>query len=401
MSPIHLASLARAAVCNPSVYLGRSLLVLALVVVPVIARHATIAAAESFSVSDPLITKLSSPTTAIVDGRGFRSGVQSVAQAAGVNVWIDRNVDPDRIIAAGKLGPTVYDALAKLAEQNGCRVLVAPNMVVLGRAAWLDQVASMIEQSPKGTSSRSTNDIVWPDLTTPSEALAIVRSVSREKSRQESPTESYQKSPEQLPHDLWPEVSWKDVRFPIAETLVRAQFVDANEGPVRSLSHRYVGLSLETAKEAIASASDSESASDSGLASGSGLASDSGNGPTNEADARTRVRKRGRDIEVLGNAEVHRALMAALVMRAKRDRPAGSTEATFTLTTRARASDILVKLASAGGIVCTIELSAIDVCDQQVTLEAKDATIEELVRMITDQVGASVTFSELGFVVTQ
>ncbi|KAA5547316.1 hypothetical protein FYK55_02665 [Roseiconus nitratireducens] len=204
--------------------------------------------AQSLSISKSMAQRLRESHTGLLDGQSLRDAVRMVAQSdpspdGVINYWIDRKVNPDRAVSPGALGPTRYASLCSIAEAAGAVCFPVDNCVVIGRAEWVDQLAAKFflntaesdnESSAtvgRAAQSRSRTparvDVQWPDLTTPSEALARIRGVR-----------SVERLPEELrrrlPHDLWPETHWQQIRRDVAEDLVLAQFEPAHDVSLRS-----------------------------------------------------------------------------------------------------------------------------------------------------------------------
>jgi hypothetical protein len=163
---------------------------------------------DEFRSKDRFFKQLAQPVALVLEGKPFRETILKVAQQSGVNIWIDRYVDPSRLVAPGQLGPNVYLALAKVAAQQDCVIMPVANAVLIGRPAWVDATAAGLLPTAKTTAKINLD---WQQLTTPRDALSITTG----------------KQPAQtlaLPHDLWPAVSFKAITRPVATNLVLSQF---------------------------------------------------------------------------------------------------------------------------------------------------------------------------------
>ncbi len=163
-----------------------------------------------------LFAKLNSPMTSIVDGRSFRDGVTRITDSIGVNVWIDRHIDPSRVIDSGQLGPTAFMALRSLASNHGCVVMPIRSVVLIGNDGWVDRTAKRLLACSTG----KRIDVSWSQLTTPSEAIEMVAKLD---------ANAIQAKPnplphDPLPHDLWPEIHWKQIESTVAVGLIVSQF---------------------------------------------------------------------------------------------------------------------------------------------------------------------------------
>ncbi|KAA1257794.1 hypothetical protein LF1_02840 [Rubripirellula obstinata] len=161
--------------------------------------------------------------TSIVDGRSFREGITRIADSVSVNVWIDRHVDPSRVIDSGQLGPTAYMALKKLASDHGCVVMPIRSVVLVGRKDWVDFMATALGKASRG----KPVDISWPMLTTPDQALAIVAKADPATIEVVDST---------MEHDLWPAVDWKEIESSVAARLILFQMVKRNGLPAETLT---------------------------------------------------------------------------------------------------------------------------------------------------------------------
>lgn len=181
--------------------------------------------APGISDDSQLVAALSAPMTSIVDGRSFRGGVTRICEAAGVNFWIDREVDPSRIIDSGPLGPTAYASLKQLAADHGCTVYPIRSVVLVGRESWVDTMAEVLLKFASNA-DRPRIDVQWPRLSTPREALAAVNPEREFGDR---------------PHDLWPAVHWQNIDPVVAVLLVEGQLSDRDSPLARSEKRRATG----------------------------------------------------------------------------------------------------------------------------------------------------------------
>jgi hypothetical protein len=169
-----------------------------------------------------MMSALAAPATSIVDGRSFRGGIARICEAASVNFWLDREVDPSRIIDSGPLGPTPYMALKQLAADHGCTVYPIHSVVLVGRENWVDTMGEVLLKYA-GDADRPRIDVRWPRLSTPAEAMAAM-------------------NPElefgDQPHDLWPAVHWKQIDPKVASILIHGQLSDRDSPLSRSEKRR-------------------------------------------------------------------------------------------------------------------------------------------------------------------
>src|SRR5690606_3877003 len=112
---------------------------------------------------------------------------------------------------------------ARAAEPLGLQAAAAGNVVLLGRPAWVSELAGAILALP--AEFRQDADwppISWPPATTPDHAVKIALAGDG------ADTLS-------LPHDLWPAVTWRGVSPQLAVLLITAQFDQMPSEPQRIL----------------------------------------------------------------------------------------------------------------------------------------------------------------------
>ena len=314
--------------------------------------------AENFSLGDPFLDRLSAPVTSIMDGRSFRDAVNRLAQSGQINVWIDRRVDPSVRIQVGQLGPNRFTAINQVAEANGCVAMPVENVLLIGPAQWVEGLAESIWSSSK---SKRRANVSWPRLSTPTEALASVNGKA-----------------EPLPHDLWPAVKLIGIRRAVAEELIRGQFAPARgqtsreqtaKDTVKLTEHLYRGLPLELVRSELRA-----------------------------ADPKSRIKKVGDSLSIAATARGHRIITQTWLTSATPRRT--KVDATFSLRTKVQAGTVITQLAQAAQWKCTIKDSAIEACQSEIRLEAKDKTLKELIELACGQAGVNVAFGDGEVVIT-
>ena len=194
-------------------------------------------AEEPLSHHGDFAQRLREPHTGIADGLTLRIAIDSVADSQNqpkrhINTWLDRKVNPDALVSPGGLGPTRYASLSLIAKAAGCVCYPVDNCILIGRPAWVAELSREFFRRP-GRSERparrdppgeSRIDLVWPPLTTPTEALQIALGHSAENSSTVPPSQ-------QLPHDLWPAVDLRDISPRLAQSLITGQFLSAAQPP--------------------------------------------------------------------------------------------------------------------------------------------------------------------------
>ncbi len=333
---------------------------------PLLTLFLPAARADDFSQRDRFYALLASPMTSIVDGKPFRDGVLGIANQTKLNVWIDRRVDPTSPVFAGPVGPTVFAAIGKLAAKRDCVLMPVANVLLVGRKEWVDQTASSI-LSLKIKGNPELSDIVWDDLTTPAEAIALAADVDVEI---EPP----------LPHDLWPATRWKQVDRRVAVTLVLAQF-DRVPQSTTSL-HR-----LQSAP-----------ATNTGNVSrrySFGKANSIIRDAMQEQNRKSRFRTQDGWLEATGSIAAHRAAVTQWFDQMAKVAAPDPNKDTFTLgKTNATAEVLLNKFAQTAGRACQIDADAAAACKQIVAIEGEDITLEQLVAKVAEQVGVDVEWRD-------
>lgn len=343
-------------------------LVVAMVVAPLMPASVT---ADDFSQRDRIYAVLSAPMNSIVAGKSFREAIQGIAKQAELNVWIDRRVDPTRPVTAEPVGPTVFSAIGQLAAQRDCVLMPVANVLLVGRRDWVDRTVSTILSLKLG-SKRELADVTWDDLTTPEEAMTIAAGtpVAVEPA---------------LPHDLWPAASWKQVDRRVAVTLVLAQF---DRAPLSTASLRR----LQTAPATTVSCLRRYWFGDANATIRSAM---------KDTDGGSRFRTDRDWLLATGSAAAHRRAVSQLFDRASQVAPPDPGKDTFTLKpTRSTAENLLFNFARMAKRTCEIKADAAAACKQLVSLEADDATLQQLSDMVAEKVGVNVQWLEDRIVVS-
>lgn len=331
---------------------------------PFVLLGTAVARADDFSVQDRFCASLSSPMSSVVEGKPFRIALTGLAHQAGLNIWVDRRVDPSSPVSANLVGLTVYSAIEKLAAERDCVVMPVSRVVLVGRQGWVDQTANAILSLKLGAREEPA-DIAWDDLTTPAEAMVIAAGGAVDV----EPT---------LPHDLWPATDWKQIDRRVAIALVLSQFdrvPQSTPSLTRIRSAPATNSGSVTRRYALAKANAVIRRT------------------MQDRDRRSRFRQQQDWLEATGNVAAHREAVQAHFQRLKvaAVNPASDT---FTLKkTKATAENLLMKFAQTAGKRCVIEETAREACKQVVSIEGTDLTLEKLVEMVADRVGVTVIWS--------
>lgn len=314
--------------------------------------------ADDFSRDTRFFKQLTTPMNSILDGRSFRSGLEKIAAQVGLNLWIDRHVDPDLLIQTGPIGPTVYAAIDDLAKSQGCTVMPVANVVLVGREIWVQRTASTLIAIPESTRRGSIN-VSWQDLTTPSEAL---QKVNASGTNDRNP-----KSESDLPHDLWPAVSWQNISRSVAVALILAQF-DPGSTPGESspadsavLTRRYSQNAIDQTRLLKSMAT---------------------------ADPSSRVRASGPWLIANGDFAAHHSAVDTILRQTANSSGPDPDRDTFTLKKMTTsAENALRQLAQTAGKTCVIEERARAACQKMISIEGRDVTLRQLIDRVARQAG--------------
>lgn len=270
-----------------------------------------------------LFAKLSAPMTSVVDGRSFREGMTRIANSVGVNLWIDRHVDPSRTINSGQLGPTAYLALKKLAEDHGCVVMPIRSVVLVGKEDWVDTVVASLARIPS-RSEEAAIDVAWPRLSTPDEAIKAVHSELG--SDQDGTWDGcLDYGADSSAGDLWPAATWKTIESDVAIVLIALQMADRD----RALPKHKKSLALRRRK----------------------------------------------------------AVDLKLTRAAAKVKNSNSLDAVFSLNTQTRAASVLSQLCGAAHLKCVIDPGAVESCNQIVSISESDVTLRQLIETVAGKAG--------------
>lgn len=329
---------------------------------------------DDFSKASPIYEKLAAPMNSVFDGKSFRSAISGIADQVGLNIWLDRSVDPTTIVKAASPGSNVYGALSKIAASRDCVIMPISNVLLIGHRDRVAKLSAAILRFPTkltGTSSERVN-IKWDDLTTPTDAL-------------KQSTENTSNASLALPHDLWPKTEWRQIDKSVAVALILGQFdlqFDHSSFPQRLVtsSIRDAGRLKRRYSTSLANIVR----------------------PTvTKADPTARMQVSGNWLETTTTFEAHASATEA-IFAAVQSRLPDPDKDTFTLKQmRTSARDALHQLCGVAGRRCQIAPSATKACEQTVTVEGKDATLRELIELVAAQAGVTVTWGDGVIVVSQ
>ena len=324
---------------------------------------------DDFSRESHFFKQLSTPMTSVLDGKPFRSGLERIATHTGLNLWLDRLVDPSVLIEVGPLGPTAFAAIEKLAASKDCVVMPVSGVVLVGRENWVQQTAAAILAISVARRGGSI-DLSWNDLTTPEEALqAVTKGASG--SVRGQPT---------LPHDLWPAVTWHNIDRQVAIALIFAQFDSLAEdqaSPVdlsQTFTRRYSQgvVTLPQLRQAMRA-----------------------------SDPASQVRVSGDWIVAKGTIAAHRTATITMLHMTGDATGVDPDADTFNLKKMTTsAENALQQLAQTAGKTCIIEPAAAEACKTIISIEGSDVTIRQLIDMAAEQAGVLATWKNDSIEVT-
>lgn len=315
---------------------------------------------DDFSESSPIYKKLAAPMNSVFDGKTFRSAISGIADQVGLNIWLDRGVDPTSIVQAGSTGSNVYGVLSQLAASRDCVVMPIGNVFLIGRPDRVAAITSAI-MKPLTNVNKSLINVKWDDLTTPTAAL-----------QQTTDTVS------ELPHDLWPKTEWNQINKHVAVALIVGQFnlqFDASSFPQQLITsrlpepqrwkRRYSSALAKTVRPTII-----------------------------KADPNAKTRVSGKWLETTASFQAHAAATKAIFAGLQPTLPDPDKD-TFTLKQmRTSAANALQQLCGVAGRRCEIAPSARKACEQTVTVQGTDATLRELIELVATQAGVKVTWGD-------
>jgi hypothetical protein len=373
------------------------------------------------AVVDPaLMAKLTATYQASVDGKPLRELLAQIATAADFNLWIDRNVDPDHLVSLSGGPKTVFAALQEASQGGGAEVVAVGNVVLVGHRNRLEQLAGAILALPPATGSgaiepeKNANlkrEIRWPIATTPTVALRVV----------------LPETAIELPHDHWPEVVWRDVSERVAALLVTSQFdlmpIAESVGDGRSQAAKTLGqIRGQPQRRPAANPADPLESTPTQLVRleappvltlryPSSNHNEAIRAAALAADPRASLSQPRGDqttpatgmIELAGAPAAHLAAITAMLKHASpRQQTAVDIDTVrFTLNLRAApAQDVLLQLAAAGGRRLQITDQATPLMRRTITFDLQDQTLRQLVKAVTDQMGADARWTADTLVIT-
>ena len=307
-------------------------------------------------------------TNSVLDGRTFREALTRICETNELNLWIDRRVDPSKRIEIGPVGPTVFQALQKIAASEDCDVMPVSGVILVGRPQWIHELTEdILTANPNELGS--VMDVHWDELTTPSEALSTVESLT---ATAEPP----------LPHDHWPQNSWKNIDSGVAKLLIRGQFPESkspthgDDQRNKKTITRIYSLTAATREKAKVTIPE--------LAPG------------------TKLTRSATGLSIQASAAQHLLITSWLLTDQAVEEGADIDGDTFTLKKMSTtAENAFRQLAKTAGLQCVIDSSAQAACNEFVTLEGENVTLRFLLERIAEQINATITWQDSKIIISK
>ncbi|WP_068137976.1 hypothetical protein [Roseimaritima ulvae] len=319
-------------------------------------------------------------------GRSLRDTLDILSQTTHVTYWLDRRVDSAQTVNVPAAGPTVEQAFSNIAAAAGLVSLPIDNLVLVGRADWVDRAGTLVlaagsgaqpgDEGQAGAAVRATSSerpvaIRWPLLTTPDEALTEVAEAL-----------NVDVGSLRLPHDLWPAFSNTSIRATTLLTLIGCEF------------DRWLRLDDDGSLRADAFPEEVsiEKAYPAGLVAAA-------KGEILQIDAEALLTEQGNQTIVRSGGRVHRLLS---VRKRLGRRPAGRPrpgpavaveDKRFTIHWQdAPAGAALRSLAQAGGWTLVMSSASGENAARLINLKAEETPLKELVNKVAEQVDLSASW---------
>ncbi|WP_145345944.1 hypothetical protein [Rosistilla ulvae] len=319
----------------------------------------------------------------------LRVVAQRVRETHGVNIWLDRRVDPTTIVslsaAAGSLEATLQAIGTKSDLEIGfCDpiVIVAPRGKAIDAATRILALRARLRSASGAASTRllEDHDLAWDRLTTPAEIAQQIGQLWQTSVAAES-----------LPHDLWDRKHLNSIDVVDALVLLAAGFdLSPSYDPQQSL------FRFHPIEESVAAALDYPAAKVSATMVRE----------LRKIDPNVKLARKGGLVRVTGNAAVHHRIrhrdgagaakpnggLAGIDPRMRR----------FTLRIPGMkpAASILQAVCNASGLALETSDASPDALQTPVGLEVEDQLVTEIIESICVQAGLAVRFDSTTAVVS-
>jgi hypothetical protein len=329
----------------------------------------------------PATPRLAADFSVVVTGQSLRDLVNSMQQATRLPILMDRRVDPSAAaipatdppsvdplvespVVPKTLGPNLAGAIDGLTDLRGLEWASCGDFVWIGPRGHATAAATEIlvaNQKVQRAAAFDRRPIKWPILTTPNEALRMVADTWR-----------LDASDIDLPHDLWPATDLGETQVTTALGAISSHF-DLHfelDPATRKLSvrpidpavrfvHRYPALPLTPVQRR-------EITRDDRIQGGPAA-----------------VLKQQRDNWLLtGDAAAHLRTELAIFKRGSQNANPATSEVRYTFKFQGFLGDAIQNLCQAGNLRTDLSGLPRERLMQRIELEAKDQTIEDLLRQV-------------------
>jgi len=299
------------------------------------------------------VVRLTNNLRASISEVPLRDALNQIATLSDVNLVIDRRVDPTTPVNTGKDPTTAYQAILGIADSANLRVVVVENVIIVGRGPWVESLVGVIlADPPRG---KILDSVQWPELSTPTIAADAAS----------------MKLTGLLPHDLWPETHWKEIRQETAAQIIAAQF-DQMPTASGALVPIVAAPRVTALYPGIADVTKEIKSLDPGAV----------------------IVSKKNHLSAKATPAAHIAAINRWLRTTKTAATVDIDKALFTLRLQdAVAEDALRQLSATAGLQLIIRDDAKASCGARVSLVANDVTLRQLTNQIADQINVTLTWN--------
>ena len=310
--------------------------------------------------------------------------IKSLSQSHGINIWLDRRIDPNRPIDLPAGTETTAQAIELIASQCGAEVgyaepiaFIAPPGAAINAATDLLRLRLVLKQlsNQKTRDLMRPADIQWPRLSSPADIGRVIADQWK-----------IDLSTDGLPHDLWDAKNLQSIDVSAALVLLGSGF---SQSPVfEPTTGRF---SFQPTEPGLSVAIDYPATKISAAI----LAS------LRTIDPRLNLEKVGGLVRVQATATVHHALRMSAVAANRRPSQAvvadvAPMQRRFTLRIPGEkpAAAVLQAICKASGLSLDTSAAAADRLNAPVNLDVADQPVAEILQSVCRQAGLSVSFED-------
>lgn len=311
----------------------------------------------------------------------LRVVVQRIGETHGVNVWIDRRVDPSTEVSLSADAGSLQQTLEAIADRTELEigycapvVIIAPKGIAIETATRILALQSQLRSAGPSVAARllKPHDIAWDRLTTP---LEIVQQFER----------NWQTSVagDALPHDLWDQARLLQVDAPCCLTLLTAGF---DLSPSYDPQQERFSIQPIEATPVVALEYPASKVPPALLAE------------LRKLDRAVKLQKQDALVRVTGNSSVHHRIRSGNAVA--KPKPNGGLAAVppqmrrFTLRIPGAkpAAAILQAVCHASGMTLDTTSADKQTLQKSVSLDVEDRLVTEIIKTICTEVGLNVRF---------